>query len=226
MKTTALNIDFTKPSKIVAKQIHNLLKESTKYLRATASERLSMQRQFGRVLYDSYYKARLIGNVNSYNSTKDGRQLCKDVISWSNSRKARGGLMFEQYFLNVAQDYSIPLEVHPKELVDELDMIFPSAAAYLGSTVPRKQIGIIECKSTSRERWRQLSERYPDIPNRYLIVSDLDKRISEETLVKMNAVGVTCVVPKNFLGRLSQHPNVISLEQLFCFIKKNNTACM
>jgi hypothetical protein len=224
MKTNALTIDFTQPSKIVAQQIHALLKDSTKYIFATASERLSMQRKLGRVLYDSYYRSRLVSDVENYIDTGDTRQLCKDVISWSNSRKARGGLMFEQYFLNVAKDYNIPLEAHPKELSAELDMIFPSAAAYLDKSVPRSEIGIIECKSTSRERWRQLSERYPDIPNRYLIVSDLDKRITDETIVKMDKVGVTCVVPKDFLGRLSQHPNVISLEQLFSFIKKEDVS--
>lgn len=129
----------------------------------------------------------------------DIETFIKVANSTLNRRKTRRGQSLENHVNILLERESIPHEMRPSTIHGEPDVVIPSAAAYHDPAYPRERVLILACKSTCKDRWRQVIEEAPLVPVKHLMT--LQHGISQKQLTKMQAKQVRLIVPTPLQGK-------------------------
>jgi EcoRII C terminal/Restriction endonuclease EcoRII, N-terminal len=110
-------------------------------------------------------------------------------------RKSRRGQSLENHVDILLNRTSIPHEMRPSDIYGVPDVVIPSSAAYADSSYPRDKVVILACKSTCKDRWRQVLEEGPLVPTKHLMT--LQPGISRSQLKAMQSADVRLIVPES-----------------------------
>jgi len=133
---------------------------------------------------------------------RDGFSNVDAFVEYANSvtnrRKARSGRSLELHALRIFDEEGIVEYSHdqPTEGSRRPDFLFPSVAAYKDATFPSERLLMLACKTTCKDRWRQvLDEVRPErIPVKHLLT--LQEGVAEGQFKQMQEADVVLVVPK------------------------------
>lgn len=141
---------------------------------------------------------------------KDGFDGVDQFVDYANSvtnrRKSRSGKSLELHMVKILEEEGVHDFAHDKvtEGNKRPDFIFPSIAAYNNPDFPDKNLRMLACKTTCKDRWRQVIDEAPRIPLKHLLT--LQQGVSENQYVQMQEAGIRLVVPK---GLHSSYPMAI-----------------
>ena len=149
---------------------------------------------------------------------KDGFDGVDQFVDYANSvtnrRKSRSGKSLELHMVNILEEEGIHNFAHDKvtEGNKRPDFIFPSIAAYKNPTYPEKDLRMLACKTTCKDRWRQVIDEAPRIRLKHLLT--LQQGVSENQYAQMQEAGVRLVVPKGLHSSYPKkvRPNLESVE--------------
>jgi hypothetical protein len=125
-----------------------------------------------------------------------------DVIDFAmgvqQSRRSRRGQSLQNHFAAVLTSQKIPFTAQCRtENGETPDFVVPSCDVYHQETFPADRLRMVACKSTAKERWRQVLHEAARIPEKYLLTLDPD--LTEATTVAMAAAGVMTFLPRTIL---------------------------
>lgn len=135
-----------------------------------------------------------------------------DVIDFAlavqQSRRSRRGQSLQNHFARVLDMQRIPYSAQCKaEEAETPDFVVPGCDQYHDATYPAGKLRMVACKSTAKERWRQVLHEAARIPDKYLLTLDPD--LTEPTIRAMGAARVRAFLPRQLLrGVYSNHPAV------------------
>jgi hypothetical protein len=137
-----------------------------------------------------------------------------EVLSILQRRRSRRGYSFEHHLEALFRARELPFETQVETEPSSIsDFIFPGVAAYQevaqGRRSPRTVLHL-GAKSTSRERWKQLTTEAPALGERH--VGTLDPRISVQTLLAMHEARVTPVMPATIRSDY-EWPGILAVEE-------------
>ena len=156
---------------------------------------------------------------------KDGFDGVDQFVDYANSvtnrRKSRSGKSLELHMVNILEEEGIHNFAHDKvtEGNKRPDFIFPSIAAYKNPTYPDKNLRMLACKTTCKDRWRQVIDEAPRIHLKHLLT--LQQGVSENQYAQMQEAGVRLVVPKGLHSSYPKkvRPNLESVEGFIASIR-------
>ena len=131
---------------------------------------------------------------------KDGFDGVDQFVDFANSvtnrRKSRSGKSLELHMVNILEEEGIHDFAHDKvtEGNKRPDFIFPSIAAYKNPDYPGDNLRMLACKTTCKDRWRQVIDEAPRIPIKHLLT--LQQGVSENQHAQMQEAGIQLVVPE------------------------------
>jgi hypothetical protein len=131
---------------------------------------------------------------------KDGFDGVDQFVDYANSvtnrRKSRSGNSLELHMVRIFEEEGIQDFAHDKVTEDNKrpDFIFPSISAYKNPKYPGDNLRMLACKTTCKDRWRQVIDEAPRIPFKHLLT--LQQGVSENQYAQMQEAGVRLVVPK------------------------------
>jgi restriction endonuclease EcoRII-like protein len=146
---------------------------------------------------------------------KDGFVGVDQFVDYANSvtnrRKSRSGKSLELHFVRILEEEGIQDFAHDKvtEGNKRPDFIFPSIAAYQNSEFPSDNLRMLACKTTCKDRWRQVIDEAPRIPVKHLLT--LQQGVSENQFAQMKEAGIRLVVPR---GLHKKFPKSVRSELL------------
>lgn len=128
---------------------------------------------------------------------KEGFESVDEFIEYSNAvnnrRKSRSGRSLELHVAEILIEEGIQFSHgEVSEGNKKPDFLIPSAKAYRSGVKP---VWMLACKTTCKDRWRQIINEANAIPEKHLIT--LQEGISENQFSEMKAEGVSLVVPKS-----------------------------
>ncbi|KMY44032.1 hypothetical protein AC622_07015 [Bacillus sp. FJAT-27916] len=114
-----------------------------------------------------------------------------------NRRKSRAGKSLEHHVDFLFRSFSLPF-AHPgrSEGNKKPDFLLPSNAAYADMNYQASDLIFLGCKTTCKDRWRQILNEANRIPEKHLLT--LQQGISSNQLDEMADENVTLVVPKPY----------------------------
>jgi hypothetical protein len=131
-------------------------------------------------------------------------------LSVQNRRKSRAGYALENHFEAVLQAWNIPYTRAPvTEGQNRPDFILPGIEHYRDPTYPDRGLRMVACKSSCKERWRQILTEANRIWPKHLLT--LDVAISANQLDEIKRENVHLTIPtaqpspsnlRNLLGDL------------------------
>lgn len=156
---------------------------------------------------------------------KDGFIGVDQFVDYANSvtnrRKSRSGKSLELHMVCIFEEEGIQDFAHDKvtEGNKRPDFIFPSIAAYKNSGYPGNNLRMLACKTTCKDRWRQVIDEAPRIPLKHLLT--LQQGVSENQFAQMQEAGVKLVVPKGLHSSYPKkvRPNLESVEGFITSIR-------
>ena len=115
------------------------------------------------------------------------------------SRRSRRGQSLQNHFASVLTSNGIPYSAQCRTETGETpDFIVPGCSQYHDDTFPAHQLRMVACKTTAKERWRQVLNEAVRVPEKYLLT--LDEDLSGATLSGMRTAQVSAFVPRPVLG--------------------------
>ena len=127
------------------------------------------------------------------------------VMSQLQSRKSRRGQSLQNHFSAVLDTRRIPYGPQCRtEGKETPDFIVPGCSQYSDPRFPSGSLRMVACKSTLKERWRQILREAERIPEKYVLT--LDASLTDDGVVQMMASGLRLFLPEpviraNFVGR-------------------------
>jgi hypothetical protein len=110
------------------------------------------------------------------------------------SRRSRRGLSLQDHFAALLDRERIPYASQCKtELGETPDFVVPGSTEYHDARYPSDRLRMVACKSTSRERWRQVLTEAARVPQKFLLT--LDEKLSRELVVAMRRSGLRVFMP-------------------------------
>ena len=95
------------------------------------------------------------------------------VLSMLQSRKSRRGQSLQNHFGALLDREGIPYSAQCRTEPGETpDFIVPSCTAYHDPHYAAERLRLVACKTTSRERWRQILSEGDRVANKYLLTVD------------------------------------------------------
>jgi hypothetical protein len=147
-----------------------------------------------------------------------------DVLEWAmrihQARRSRRGQSLQHHFAGLlsANDLSFGAQCRT-EPGETPDFLFPSCDAYTDPSFPDGQLRMVACKTTSKERWRQVLNEAQRIPEKYLLT--LDQRLSPATIDEMSAARLRVFVPRSILvSAYDKHPAKSALDDVSELLKE------
>ena len=137
-------------------------------------------------------------------------------------RKARSGKSLEYHFREILLEESFregqDFTYQPKA-GNNPDFLFPSERAYLDPSFPRERIRMLAAKTTFKDRWRQVTEECPDLPDKHLLT--LQEGVSEAQFRLLRAAGIQLVVPAKRIEAYAKalRPEIMSLESFLADLR-------
>jgi EcoRII C terminal len=133
-----------------------------------------------------------------------------DVIDFAmgvqQSRRSRRGQSLQNHFAAVLASHKVPFTAQCRTEDGETpDFVVPGCDVYHDETFPAARLRMVACKSTAKERWRQVLHEAARIPEKYLLT--LDPFLTDATVVAMDDAGVTAFLPRAILAESYElHP--------------------
>lgn len=154
---------------------------------------------------------------------KDGFDGVDQFVDYANSvtnrRKSRSGKSLELHMVNILEEEGIHDFAHDKvtEGKKRPDFVFPSISAYRNSKFPSNKLRMLACKTTCKDRWRQVIDEAPRIRIKHLLT--LQQGVSENQHAQMQEAGIQLVVPE---GLHKSYPKTVRshLESVADFISQ------
>jgi hypothetical protein len=116
------------------------------------------------------------------------------------SRKSRRGQSLQHHFASlltaVKVAYSPQCETEPGETAD---FVIPSCEAYGDPAFPEARLRMVACKSTARDRWRQVLREAARIETKYFLT--LDPKLTERLIQRVVSAGIRLFLPSPLLQR-------------------------
>ena len=125
-----------------------------------------------------------------------------DVIDFAmgvqQSRRSRRGQSLQNHFAAVLANQKIPFTAQCRtESGETPDFVVPSCDRYHDQAYPADRLRMVACKSTAKERWRQVLHEAARIPEKYLLTLDAD--LTQSTVAAMASAGVLPFLPHEIL---------------------------
>lgn len=138
-----------------------------------------------------------------------------------NRRKSRAGKSLEHHIEFILKDCGIIFS--PQCVTEDKkkpDFIFPNIQSYKDKTFPTENLFFLGCKTSLKDRWRQIINEADRIPKKYLVT--LDKTVSEPQLKEMENSGVILVMP-NAPTDMYKYKNIISFKEFLNYLYINQS---
>jgi hypothetical protein len=120
------------------------------------------------------------------------------VAGTKQSAKTRRGTSLQNHFKAVLDEARIPYRPQcSTESGETPDFVVPGHEQYHDPTYPASRLRMVACKSTSKERWRQVLNEARRIQEKYLLT--LDSALSDDTVTAMNDAKVRPFLPRSVL---------------------------
>ncbi|MDP9464095.1 MAG: type II restriction endonuclease [Actinomycetota bacterium] len=120
------------------------------------------------------------------------------AMSIQQSRRSRRGTSLQNHFARLLDRegvrYSAQCTTEPGETPD---FIVPGCVAYHDSAFPSDRLRMVACKSTAKERWRQVLNEAARIPRKFLLTLDPD--LTPGTIKAMASAGLQVFLPMSLL---------------------------
>ena len=130
-------------------------------------------------------------------------QTVEQLVEFSNTilnrRKSRAGKSLEHHLSYLFDLFKIKYSVQATtEENKKPDFLFPGADAYHDSGFDSEKLTFLACKTTCKDRWRQILNEADRIKYKHLFT--LQQGISRNQLSEMYNAGVRLVIPKSYLS--------------------------
>lgn len=160
----------------------------------SVDERLLKRRELEYVEFQRLEKEVVLPRVRE--GFSEVNQFVDYANSVTNRRKSRSGKSLELHMVKILEEEGIRDYAYDKvtEGNKRPDFIFPSIAAYKSKTYPPENLRMLACKTTCKDRWRQVLDEAPRISKKHLLT--LQQGISESQFDQMKVAGIRLVVPK------------------------------
>lgn len=123
------------------------------------------------------------------------------VMGLLQSRKSRRGLSLQNHFARLLDDEGVPYTAQCEtERGETPDFVMPSCAAYHDPRFPEVRLRMVACKSTSRERWRQVLTEAERVPEKYLLT--LDRGLTRELVGAMRRARLRPFLPAPVISEI------------------------
>lgn len=157
---------------------------------------------------------------------KDGFNDVNQFVDFANAvtnrRKSRSGKSLELHMVSIFEEEGIQDYAHDKvtEGNKRPDFIFPSIAAYRNMDYPSENLQMLACKTTCKDRWRQIIDEARRIPLKYLLT--LQQGVSESQFSQIQRAGIKLVVPKGLHASYprSVRPNLETVESFISIVRR------
>lgn len=117
------------------------------------------------------------------------------AMSIQQARKSRRGQSLQNHFGELLKRCGIPHSAQSETEPGEVpDFLMPSQAAYRNEAYPVDALRMIACKSTVRDRWRQILKEAQRIQEKYLLT--LDANLTPATLNAMKGAKLRVFIPR------------------------------
>lgn len=110
-------------------------------------------------------------------------------------RKSRAGRSLEHHVAYILREAGIPFDDQPEVDKTRPDILIPGRDQYNDLSWPLAKLFVVGLKTTCKDRWRQVKQEAPRIPEK--IILTLQNGISIPQMEEMENAGVTLVVPKD-----------------------------
>ncbi|MDM9630227.1 type II restriction endonuclease [Robiginitalea aurantiaca] len=130
-----------------------------------------------------------------------------------NRRKSRAGKSLEHHLEKIFKVSNLEFETQViTENNEKPDFIFPGGDAYQNINFNTSKLKMLACKTTCKDRWRQVLNEADRIPVKHLFT--LQQGISENQLDQMKKYGVKLVVPKEYKKSfpVKHRPDLLTLS--------------
>lgn len=152
----------------------------------------------------------------------DVEKFVKYANSVTNRRKARSGRSLELQIKLILSEEGLHGFAHDEvaEGGKRPDFIFPSMQAYKNSEYPDNGLRMLACKTTCKDRWRQVTDEADRIGEKHLLT--LQEGVSENQFNQMKKAGVKLVVPKGLHKKFpkSVRSELMSIEDFIAEVRR------
>jgi hypothetical protein len=127
-----------------------------------------------------------------------------DVLAFAmkiqQGRRSRRGQSLEYHFASVLEMTRLPFTAQcTTENGETPDFVLPGCRQYHDEKYPADRLRMVACKSTAKERWRQILNEAARIREKYLLT--LDPNLTGHTIEAMSTANVKAFVPRSILDR-------------------------
>lgn len=149
-------------------------------------------------------------SAESLNAMWTSRPNVAEVLEWAmrihQARRSRRGQSLQHHFASLLRANNLPYGAQCRTEPGEVpDFVVPSCEAYADPTFPDDKLRMVACKTTSKERWRQILNEAHRIPEKYLLT--LDERLSAATIGEMAVARLRVFLPRPVLtSAYDNHP--------------------
>jgi len=140
---------------------------------------------------------------SSIDSLRSSDRMVEDFLrislSVQNRRKSRAGKSLEYHFERILTDFSIPFSAQARtELKKTVDFLVPGTREYNDPSFPAEQLYVIACKTSLKDRWRQVLSEAARVPSPYLLT--IDQNISSDQVTEIVDSSVQLVLPQTLIA--------------------------
>jgi hypothetical protein len=136
------------------------------------------------------------------------------------SRKSRRGQSLQNHFAYILDREGIPYTAQCEtESGERPDFVFPGYAEYHDPDFPAERLRMVACKTTAKERWRQVLNEAQRIDKKILLT--VDRTMTEETITAMGAATVGVHLPAPILAAVYPlHASLGSVSDLIALLTR------
>ena len=151
---------------------------------------------------DLYYSIELQVQTGRLDELLTSGPGLTDVIDFAmtvqQSRRSRRGQSLQNHFAAVLRAANIPFSAQcTTERGETPDFVVPGCTEYHDPDFDSGRLRMVACKSTAKERWRQVLNEAERIPDKYLVT--LDRQLTTSTIAAMDRAGVRAFLPSRIL---------------------------
>jgi len=209
LRVFARNLDDFPTGQVLSAEARRQLAECTSFPSSTADKTLlaCMSREFE---VFKFIERLLVGNdiAGPFSSVENFIELANTILQ---RRKARAGRSFENHVDYILTEGGIPHDMRPPGIQGDPDVVIPGKEEYEDPSFPDDKLVILGAKRTCKDRWRQVLDEGPRVPNKHLIT--IQEGISLKQWTRMNERGITLIVPQPLHGMYPQGAKLQSVDQ-------------
>lgn len=139
--------------------------------------------------------------------------LLSFAMSIQQARKSRRGQSLQHHFGELLKRRGIPHSAQSETESGEIpDFLIPSQVAYRDATFPENALRMVACKSTVKDRWRQILREAKRIREKYLLT--LDPNLTSSTIDAMKDAHVRVFLPKPVIEESYGHLPTASVSSV------------